>query len=70
MNAVFEALKVLAGEAEPHADMDAVDRIIAQSGGDAREAAISLLRISRTLAFELHVLAELRSYEWPEQPAH
>ena len=37
--------------------------MIAECGGDARVAAMSLLKISRTLAFELHVMAELRSYD-------
>jgi hypothetical protein len=61
MSAMLEALKTLAAEVEPERETEAVDQMIADCGGDARMAAMSLLKISRTLAFELHLMTELRS---------
>jgi hypothetical protein len=64
MTVLLDALKTLATQEEtPSDDERAIDAIIAECDGDARVAAMSLLKISRTLAFELHVMAELRSYD-------
>ena len=64
MTALLDALKTLAGQEEtPSDDEQAIDAMIAACNGDARVAAMALLKISRTLAFELHVMAELRSYD-------
>ncbi len=70
MRALLDALKTLAAQEETSRDDEAIDAMIAECGGDARVAAMSLLRISRTLAFELHVMAELRLYDRLGQVSH
>jgi hypothetical protein len=63
MPALLDALKTLATQEETPRDDEAIDAMIAECGGDARTAAMSLLKISRTLAFELARVAESQQLE-------